>query len=196
MKSGTRLQLHAFEPASRANGPGLRAVLWFQGCTLNCPGCFNPAMHDSEGGHETTTEETVQEILSRKDQIEGVSFSGGEPFQQPEALLDIAAHVQAAALTIIIFTGYTLDEVNRLSLGPAILSRTDILIAGRYDHAHHVGSGLLGSGNQQIHFLTSRYTPHDLVPIPNTEVIIHKDGSITITGIQDRLRLSLPTENL
>ena len=189
------LRLHAFEPASRANGPGLRAVLWLQGCTLNCPGCFNPATHDPEGGYETTVEETVREILSRKKQIEGVSFSGGEPFQQPEALLSLVTRIHAAALTIVIFTGYTLEEVNRMPLDPAILSHTDMLIAGRYEHAHHMDNNLLASENQKLHFLTSSYAPRDLHLLPATEVIVHKDGSITVTGLQNPLRMSTPRKD-
>jgi pyruvate-formate lyase-activating enzyme len=50
-----KIRVRAFEPASRANGPGLRAVVWFQGCTRACPGCFNPATHDPRGGDECET---------------------------------------------------------------------------------------------------------------------------------------------
>ncbi|MFH1265139.1 MAG: 4Fe-4S single cluster domain-containing protein, partial [Planctomycetota bacterium] len=83
-----KIRLHAFEPASRANGPGLRAVVWFQGCTLRCPGCFNPGTHNPLSGHESDTATLAAEILAIRRKIEGVSVSGGEPFQQPEALLD------------------------------------------------------------------------------------------------------------
>ena len=73
-----RFQLHAFEPASRANGPGLRAVVWFQGCTLGCPGCFNPATHASHGGATADTVSLANEILLAGEPIEGVSISGGD----------------------------------------------------------------------------------------------------------------------
>lgn len=82
-----KLRLHGFESASRANGPGLRAVVWFQGCTLDCPGCFNPETHNPEGGYETDIDFLFQGIISSKNPIKGVSLSGGEPFQKPKALL-------------------------------------------------------------------------------------------------------------
>ena len=59
-----KIRLHAFESASRANGPGLRAVVWFQGCTLGCPGCFNPGTHNASGGYDSDTDTLAAEILT------------------------------------------------------------------------------------------------------------------------------------
>jgi len=78
----------------------------------------------------------------------------------------------------------TLLVLRRMPLGPAILGRTDALIAGPYIGAQHVGRGLLGSANQRIHLLTGRYRASDFAGIPVGEAIIHRDGSITLTGIQ------------
>lgn len=150
-----KVRVHAFEPASRANGPGLRAVVWFQGCSLGCPGCFNPATHDPGGGDECDTETLAAEILARAARIEGLSVSGGEPFQQPEALLDLLQRLAAASLSRLVFSGYTLAEIQALPLGPATLRHVDVLIAGRYHAAQRTGHGLLGSANQQIHLLTA-----------------------------------------
>ncbi len=179
-------RLHAFEAASRSNGPGLRAVVWFQGCTLRCPGCFNPGAHDPEGGQACDTEDLARRILDAKQTVEGGSISGGEPFQQPEALLDLLQRVRDRGLSTLVFTGFTLDEAKALPLGPRILPCVDVLIAGRYVQAEHVGSGLLGSANQRIHCLTSRYRPGDIAGIPASEVILHRDGSITLTGVSPR----------
>lgn len=63
-----RARLHAIEPHSRANGPGLRTVVWFQGCTLRCPGCFNPETHDPGDGCEADTETVAEEILACSEQ--------------------------------------------------------------------------------------------------------------------------------
>ena len=104
----TTLHLHAIEHFSQANGPGLRTVVWFQGCTLGCPGCFNPATHDSRGGRTVDTRELVTEIRSLGQQIEGVSISGGEPFQQPEALLDLLTGLGDSHLSRLVFSGYRL----------------------------------------------------------------------------------------
>ena len=176
------VRLHAFESATLANGPGRRAVVWFQGCSLRCPGCFNPATHDPLGGYETDTEWVVREILAAPG-IEGVSISGGEPFQQPEALADLTLRLRHTPLSILVFSGYTLDHIRALALGPRVLANLDVLIAGPYIQARRVGAGLLGSANQRIHLLTNRYSPRDFASIPTREVIVHRDGSVTITGI-------------
>jgi anaerobic ribonucleoside-triphosphate reductase activating protein len=177
------IQLHAFEPASRANGPGLRAVVWFQGCTLGCAGCFNPATHKPLGGNQCDTEQLAVEILALEDRLEGVSISGGEPFQQPEALRDLLERLPRAGLSRLVFTGYTLAEVRELALGSIILPLVDVLIAGRYVASQHLGDSLLGSANQQVHLLTPRHTPDDFLNLASREIILHGDGSMTITGI-------------
>jgi len=177
------IRLHAFEPCSRANGPGRRAVVWFQGCTLSCPGCFNPATHDPTSGYSYDTDQLCSDILAVGDNIEGVSFSGGEPLQQPQALLNLLQRLAASPLSCLLFSGYTLPEITVMPLGAEILRHIDVLIAGRFDSSTHYGRGLFGSGNQQVHFLTSRYTSSDLARVPTSELIIHKDGSLTGSGI-------------
>jgi anaerobic ribonucleoside-triphosphate reductase activating protein len=177
------IRLHATELASRANGPGLRAVLWFQGCTLGCPGCFNPLTHDPQAGTVTDTATLAARLLARPNGIEGMSISGGEPFQQPEALLDLLTRLDGSGLSRLIFSGYTLREIEAQPLGPAILAHLDVLIAGRYVQTRHDGHALLGSSNQRIHLLTPRHSSADFTRVPGTEVIIHTDGSITLTGI-------------
>ena len=178
------IRLHAFEPCSRANGPGRRAVVWFQGCTLSCPGCFNPATHDHTSGYAYDTEQLVSDILAISDNIEGVSFSGGEPLQQPQALFDLLQRLAASLPSFLLFSGYTLPEITVMPLGAEILHHIDVLIAGRFDSSTHYGRGLLSSANQQMHVLTSRYTSSDLARVPTGELIIHKDGSLTGSGIR------------
>jgi anaerobic ribonucleoside-triphosphate reductase activating protein len=178
------IRLHAIEPASRANGPGLRAVVWLQGCTLGCTGCFNPTTHDAGAGFNADTADIARQLLTNSNKIEGVSISGGEPFQQPDALLDLLQRLSASPLSKLVFSGYTLAEIRRQPLGNTILKHLDVLIAGRYVHPRHLAVGLLGSSNQQIHLLTKRYTPADLQAVPTGEVILHADGSITLSGIR------------
>jgi len=173
----------AFERTSRANGPGLRAVIWFQGCSLGCPGCFNPATHPPQGGYESDTGSLAAEVLAVSGQVEGLSISGGEPFQQPAALLDLLIRLADSPLSRLVFTGYTMPEINRLPLGPEILRHLDVLNAGRYAVAYPVGHGLLGSANQQIHLLTDRYTLSQLSSTPRCELILHPDGTMTASGI-------------
>jgi anaerobic ribonucleoside-triphosphate reductase activating protein len=178
-----KFRLHAFEPVSRANGPGLRAVVWFQGCTLGCPDCFNPGTHNPQGGYESDTKTLATEILALATRVEGISISGGEPFQQPEALFDLLRRLADSHLSRLVFSGYSLPEIDRLPLGPSILRHIDVLIAGRYVASQHLGHSLLGSANQQIHLLTGRYTLSQLICVPRCELILHPDGTMTATGL-------------
>jgi pyruvate-formate lyase-activating enzyme len=101
-----RLRLHAFIPRSRANGPGCRAVVWVQGCTLGCPGCFNPETHDFRGGQWVGVDELFERIRALQGTIEGITVSGGEPFQQRPALLALLQRVRAETdLGVLVFTG-------------------------------------------------------------------------------------------
>jgi len=177
-----KLRVHAFKSASRANGPGLRAVVWFQGCSLACPGCFNPATHSRRGGEEVETEQLAEAIMAQPG-IEGVTVSGGEPFEQPEAVLDVAQRLRGAGLGVLVFSGYTLEQIRSMPLGPAILERVDAVIDGPYARDLHAGRGLLGSANQRVHLLTSRHRYESFLGGPDSEVILHQDGTVTLSGI-------------
>lgn len=179
------LRLHHFEPLSRANGPGLRSVLWLQGCALQCPGCFNPQTHPADGGSLSTVAEIFRHIALQAAQIEGITVSGGEPLQQVDALLKLLQTVKRlTALSVILFTGYTWDEARRLPQSTALLAQVDVLLAGRYRAEQRVASGLLGSSNKTVHFLTGRYGPGDLDRVPPAEVLIGPDGELRFSGIE------------
>jgi len=178
-----KVRLHAVERVSRANGPGLRAVVWFQGCTLGCSGCFNAATHDPAGGYESDTATLATELLANRNGIDGISFSGGEPFQQAEAFLDLLRRLCGSGLGFLAFSGYTLDEIECQPLGSAILKHLDVLVAGRFVASLIEGWGLRGSSNQRVHLLTSRYTPRMIGATPRTEIILHTNGCITCSGI-------------
>ncbi len=177
------IRLHAFEPFSRANGPGLRAVVWFQGCTLGCTGCFNPTTHDPMGGYAYDTAQLAGDILALGNRIEGISISGGEPLQQSEALLDLLQLLDNSPLSMLLFSGFSREEIKTLPTGPSILGRIDVLIAGRYDKDKRLGKNLLGSSNQQIHLLTDRYGKEELVRVPVRELVLHRDGGTTTSGL-------------
>jgi anaerobic ribonucleoside-triphosphate reductase activating protein len=113
--------------------------------------------------------------------------SGGEPFEQPKALLDLLAGLDGSELGRIVFTGRTLEDLQSMSLADPILARIDALLAGPYVASLHVARGLLGSANKQAHFLTPRYAARDLEEAPRREVILHADGTTTLSGI-DPLR--------
>jgi len=169
-------RVHAIEPRSRANGPGARFVVWLQGCTLGCPGCFNPGTHAS-GGREVAVESLDF------GEVEGISLSGGEPMQQPEAALALLQRARARGLSTLMFSGYTLEEIRELPGGPAVLAQLDVLIDGRYVAGERLASGLRGSANQRIQLLTSRYTLADVEATPVAEIRIGPAGDVVLTGV-------------
>ena len=174
-----RLRVHGALRHSRANGPGTRYVIWVQGCTLGCPGCFNPATHPATGGEEMEVEAIAREVRGLP--VDGVTVSGGEPFEQPEALLALVTAL--AGTSIIVFSGYTRAEIERMPLGPAILARLDVLVDGRYVEKRRIARGLRGSANQVVHLLSSRHRMADVEATPVGEVVIGPDGEVRMSGV-------------
>jgi anaerobic ribonucleoside-triphosphate reductase activating protein len=186
--TGKLLNLYHFEPLSLVNGPGKRAVVWVQGCTLNCPGCFNPQTHPAAAGKNWSVDRLVKLVLEQKNQIEGITISGGEPLQQLKPLIELARQVKGRSnLSILLFSGFTWEEIHRIPQAPALLEHLDVLIAGRYVSGKRLASGLIGSSNKTIHFLTDRYNMADLAPVPGAEVILNSNGEVVLSGI-DPLR--------
>jgi anaerobic ribonucleoside-triphosphate reductase activating protein len=191
--SPQRLRLHALQPSSRANGPGLRCTIWLQGCTLGCPGCFNPETHTADGGEWVEVETLARRILALAEpaagsetahRIEGLTISGGEPLQQLPALLHLLQAVRLnSRLGILLFSGYTWDEIQRMPAAGQLLGLLDVLIAGRYQANRRLGQGLLGSTNQSIHLLTGRHTLAELQSVPEAEIFITPDGQVIFSGI-------------
>jgi anaerobic ribonucleoside-triphosphate reductase activating protein len=175
------VRIHAVEPRSRANGPGVRFVVWLQGCSLGCPGCFNPTTHDAAGGSEVTLDAIAAALATAG--VEGLTLSGGEPLQQPDAAITLCDAARALGLSTLAFSGYTLDEIRALPRGPDVLARLDVLIDGRYVAGDRLASGLRGSANQRIHLLTDRYTLADIEATPIAEVRISPTGDVIATGV-------------
>jgi anaerobic ribonucleoside-triphosphate reductase activating protein len=178
------LELHAVEPRSRANGPGARFVLWFQGCSLGCAGCFNPTTHARGARLRWTVDEAMAAIAAEGSRIEGVTLSGGEPLEQPDAALALVRAVRdRTALSILVFSGFSIEEIREQPLGPALLETIDVLIDGRYRAPERLGTGLRGSANQRIQLLTDRYSRDEVEATPEAEVRIAADGSVILTGV-------------
>jgi len=119
---------------SIVDGEGLRFVVFTQGCPHNCPGCHNPQTHDFGGGKDVSIDALYGDIV-RNPLLKGVTFSGGEPFCQPEALAALAQKIHAETnLDVTTYTGYTLEELRamRKSAVDKLLAQTDILIDGPF----------------------------------------------------------------
>lgn len=166
---------------SAVNGPGERFVLWVQGCPLACEGCWNPDTWSFTRRNVYDVNELIAEILATEG-IEGVTFSGGEPFMQARALAYLGSAIRNAGLSVFVFTGYRLDELTHQNHRD-LLDVTDVLVDGRYDAALQ-SEGLVwrGSTNQRVHFRTNRYGPADMRDVPEAEFHLDMDGSVTVTG--------------
>lgn len=178
------LQVHHLEPSSKVNGPGQRAVVWLQGCTLACPGCFNPLTHAPTGGASYAVDAVFQWVQSLPPDTAGLTISGGEPLQQLRPLIQLLQQVRASTtLSVILFTGYTWEEIQKMPGASALTSLVDVCIAGRYQQASRLAHHLAGSANKNFHFLTHRYTPADFDQVEQAEIILAPDGEIRISGI-------------
>ena len=178
---------------SAANGPGERFVVWVQGCPLACPGCWNPDTWAFVRRDLRSVDDLAACIL-RTEGIEGVTFSGGEPFAQARALTLLAERVRAAGLSVLVFTGYEVDELTRRE-HLALLAVTDVLVAGRYV-GNQRASGLVwrGSANQRVHVLSDRYSAADMEGVASVEFYIAKDGTLTATGFPSAEILHLASD--
>lgn len=175
---------------TEANGPGVRTAIWFQGCTLGCLGCVNKWSWPSGGGAVTSVEQLVDMVAP---DVQGISLTGGEPFQQaPRALVEFLGQVSwrgRGDKSVLVFTGYTLGELSRMADENddylRALHMVDILVAGRYIKAQRVQNiPLIGSSNQRVHFLTDRYSRVDLGSVVATEIHIDMDtGESASTGV-------------
>lgn len=105
------LRLAGIQYETIVDGPGIRLALYLQGCFHNCPGCHNPETHDFAGGYEASLEELAALIRYHKALIDGVTFSGGEPFAQAFSLANLAAEVIREGLNLVLYSGYLFEEL-------------------------------------------------------------------------------------
>jgi anaerobic ribonucleoside-triphosphate reductase activating protein len=178
------VEIAGVTPSSDVNGPGTRAVVHFQGCTLACPGCFNPDTHPFVGGTRRRLSELATELAGHARGLDGVTISGGEPFQQPSALLGLTkALKEQGVMSVLVFTGYSIEEIESDVHRRAALEHLDALVAGRYDPRQSTGGSIVASANQRAHLLTDRYRPEDLeLDSGDVEFTITPDGDIRVTG--------------
>ncbi len=174
---------------TRAEGPGLRFCLWVQGYTIRCPGCYAAALQPLDGGFPVEEEELIRRIRDLAPELEGVTFLGGEPFLQAEALARVAASARAEGLSVLCFTGYVYEELLARDDAAvrALLEQTDLLLDGPYrQEERDCSRPLVGSRNQSFSFLTGRYSPRDLLAWKNrVEIRIGKDGICRLNGMGD-----------
>ena len=156
------LNLASLRLSTESEGPGKRLALWVQGCERRCPGCCNPNMQEIRKNIIVDTKDLIELIQCSmsKNVIEGVSFIGGEPMLQAEGLSEIAIWAHSVGLTVLVFTGYTYEELVSMSNHSVdtLLKDTDLLVDGAFiQEEYDTERDWVGSKNQKVHFLSNAY---------------------------------------
>lgn len=184
------LNLASWLPCTEVEGPGKRAALWVQGCDKRCVGCCNPGYLKIIEREIIHTNTMIDRLLAAHEEwgLEGVTFLGGEPFLQAQGLAAVAEGVSHAGLSVMVFTGYTMGELNELNLHgtQALLKWTDVIVDGPYQSSSPDRTrNWVGSTNQQFHYLTNRYSESiegSTLPDRAMEWRISDDGRIVVNG--------------
>ncbi len=186
------MRVHQIIKESHVNGPGKRTVIWVQGCSILCPGCFNPETHSFNGGRELSAEEI---LLEMPEDVRGITISGGEPFDQSEELSELLKKAYERGVDTLVYTGYTYEKLvkKRKESILTALKYTDILIDGSFEKENKKRIEWTGSSNQRV-----LYMEEGKVEIERTEhaesvyygeIEINEEGVITVTGIIEKIKL-------
>ena len=173
------IRLHNLIEHSFVNGPDSRFVIWTQGCPLHCSGCFNPDTHDVNGGFDMSIGELVDRINNAPD-IRGITLTGGEPLMQTKAIGKLLALLDRK-LDVLLFSGFTFDEVMASDEKKKIVYQTDASLLGRYDRSKphsFYGKKLVLNGE--------KIKKEELKPWFNTEVLI-QETNVSITGLYKKV---------
>lgn len=148
------IRIAGIEKESVVDGPGLRFVVFTQGCPHECPGCHNPQTHDPAGGKLIAVQEVFKMIKQAK-LIRGVTFSGGEPFMQAQAVAYLAEQTKSLGLNTMTYTGFVFEQLLVMSAKKKyireLLQNTDILVDGPFIEAQKdLRLVFRGSANQRL----------------------------------------------
>lgn len=171
------LKVHSIIKGSRANGPGNRFVIWTQGCHRYCPNCYNKNLRKKTGGILYKVADLAYNALDGN--FDGVTISGGEPFDQPQVLYELLqllnGQIEKLPRGIICFTGYTIEELQENRVAQPCLDLIDLIVEGRYIDDLRQVSCLAGSSNQRFVYLDKPRRGKEMVPtvIADKEVEVH-----------------------
>ena len=179
-----QINVHNVVESSMIYGPGKRWVLWTQGCTLGCKGCWNTQTWSKKNGETWSISQLLESISSQED-IEGITILGGEPFQQLDGISELIKSVKQLGLTAMLYTGYEKAEFNDLMW--QCFNSSDLVIAGRYrEELRDVGLVWRGSTNQILESPTGYYDVTKFEESQEIEVHIdHETNEVTLTGYPD-----------
>ncbi|MFA5479440.1 MAG: 4Fe-4S single cluster domain-containing protein [Candidatus Muiribacteriota bacterium] len=188
-----KLNVFSYVTNTKVEGPGIRSCIWVQGCSKQCAGCFSPYTWKKNTAHNYDID-TLFNKITENQYIEGITISGGEPFEQAEPVSRIVKKAKAKKLSVIILTGKTDEEIfnSENTFYKEIIDNVDVLKTGPFDaekidYTYH----LKGSENQKLHFFTDIYCLDDFLIRKNEiELRILENGSILQNGTPQALEKS------
>jgi anaerobic ribonucleoside-triphosphate reductase activating protein len=140
-------------------GPGTRAGIWTQGCTIRCPGCLSRDTWAADPRTAVPVAAVLGWLESLPGPVDGVTVSGGEPFEQPAALSELLRGIRswrgATPVDILVYSGQVFSRLSRTAESRAILDLCDAVVTGPYVDRLNTGTPLRGSANQQVVPLTA-----------------------------------------
>lgn len=152
----SKIRVSGIVEESIVDGPGFRYVVFTQGCPHHCKGCHNPQTHPFEGGQWMDIDAIFQAFCENP-LLSGITFSGGEPFCQPKPLYELAVKVKKYGKTVMTYSGYTLEELEKMEdiWVKKLLLSTDILVDGPYiEEQRDLTLQYRGSANQRVLYLS------------------------------------------
>ena len=149
MSVSNMIRLARLSSYSSVDGPGLRTVVWFQGCPHHCVGCHNPMTQSLDQGYCVSVDDLMGQIESLNNKK--ITLSGGDPFLQPLALLDLVERLKGLDYDIWCYTGYTFEDCLNHPILTACLRHMDMLVDGKFEQSMMDHSLMFrGSKNQRI----------------------------------------------
>ena len=183
-----KLKINKILEKTTVEGPGVRFCIWTQGCKRRCKGCFQKQTWDENGGEIYEVDEIFKKIKDTKG-IEGVTFLGGEPFEQAAALCELAYKIKKIGLSVLCFTGNYYDDLLKSEDKSVkkLLGNIDLLIDSPFEIENFdISRPWVGSSNQRYIFLTNKYDLKEIMKYKNKiEIRIGKSGEIFINGMGD-----------
>ena len=179
-----KINVAHIEPESYIYAPEKQFVIWVQGCSIHCKGCWNTEMWSFKENQLLEIDKIITQIQNVEN-LKGVTFIGGEPFDQLKELLYFVNKLKKHKLGVTIYTGYEQYELqNKQQI--EILKNTDLLISGRYiEELRNTNLKWIGSENQEILHLTDFYTINKNDNANYCEINISETGALTILGFPD-----------
>lgn len=187
------VQIAGFQERSLVAGPGERAVIWVAGCRRRCPGCFKPEWFSFDVGEAISVEILATRVLAI-DGINGVTYSGGEPFEQSEPLAKLSRLLRSAGLSVLSYSGYRFEALQEIGGSMStLLAEVDILIDGEYRHDLRGEFKWRGSSNQRVHLLTAMAN-HECESIATSSQV--HEIQVTVENERDFRLTGFPTASV